>query len=62
LNDAGRPADLAITEEAGVRFLEGPPGIRLLRTIEDASLIVEACFSNGVKAALLYAKSDQELL
>ena len=26
-----------------------------MRTVEDAGLVVEACFSNGVKSALLYA-------
>jgi hypothetical protein len=44
-----------MVEDAGVGFVEGPPGLQLMRTVEDASLVVEACFSNRVKSALLYA-------
>ena len=45
----------SLAETAGVRFVEWPPGLRFLRCIEDAGLIVEACFSAGVQSALLYA-------
>ena len=47
--------DLTVAEEAGSRFVEGPPGLQLMRSIEDAALLVEACFSHRVSAALLYA-------
>jgi hypothetical protein len=56
MNDSGSAStQLTVTEEAGVRFVEGPPDLPLLGGIEDASLVVEACFSNGVSSALLYA-------
>jgi hypothetical protein len=47
--------EFTLTEESGGRFIEGPPDSQLMRTIEDATLVVEACFSNKIKAALLYA-------
>ena len=47
--------ELTVAEEAGVRFVEAPPDLRLLRTIEDATLLVEACFSHRAASALLYA-------
>ena len=46
--------ELTTSEQAGVRFLEGPPDRPLLRSTEDATLLVEACFSMRAKAALLY--------
>jgi len=56
MSDPGQPpAELTVTEEAGVRFVEGPPGRPLMRSVEDAGLVVEACFSAGVDSALLYA-------
>ncbi|HEV2446695.1 MAG TPA: DUF4180 domain-containing protein, partial [Candidatus Sulfopaludibacter sp.] len=39
--------------EAG-RYVEGPPG-ELMRKVEDANLVVEACFSASSRSALLYA-------
>jgi hypothetical protein len=47
--------ELAVSEEAGVRFMEGPPELPLMLSTEDATLLVEACFSHRAKAALLYA-------
>ena len=47
--------ELTIVEEAGVRFVEGPPDLPLVHSVEDAVLLVEACFSHRAKAALLYA-------
>ena len=44
---------MIITEEAGVRFVEGPPREALIRRVDDAGLVVEACFSGGVGSALL---------
>jgi hypothetical protein len=52
---ASGPPPLTVTEEAGLRFVEGLPGQPLLRRVEDAGLVVEACLSAGVDAALLYA-------
>ncbi len=47
----------SVGEEAGVRFLEGAPGRQLLQSVDDASLIVEACGSNDVDKVLLYAEN-----
>lgn len=47
--------DLTIAESAGVRFVEGSPGLPLMRSIEDATHLVEACFSHRASSALLYA-------
>jgi hypothetical protein len=52
--------DLTIGEVAGVRFLEGPPDLPLMRSTEDATLLVEACFSHRARAALLYAPNLTE--
>lgn len=49
-----------MVEEAGVRFVEGPPGLKFMRSIEDAGLVVEACFSSGADSALLYASNLTE--
>jgi Domain of unknown function (DUF4180) len=46
--------DLTIVEESGGPFVEGPPSLPLMRRIDDATLLVEVCLSNGVSAALLY--------
>ena len=48
-------AELIVSEEAGVRFVEGPAGGPFMRSIEDASLVVEACFNGRTRSALLYA-------
>ena len=37
--------------------MEGPPDRPLLRNVDDAGLVVEACFSGGVDSALLYAQN-----
>jgi hypothetical protein len=47
--------ELAVSEEAGVRFVEGPPDLPLMLSTEDATLLVEACFSHRTKSALLHA-------
>jgi hypothetical protein len=52
--------ELTIVEEAGIRFVEGPPGLPLMRGIEDARFLVEACFSNLAGAALLYPSNLTE--
>ena len=41
---------------AGTRkFVEGPEDAPMMRRVEDASLVIEQCYSAGVTAALLYA-------
>jgi hypothetical protein len=56
MTNAGRiPEKLTVAEASGVRFVEGPPGLQFMRSIEDAGLVVEACFSSGVDSDLLYA-------
>jgi hypothetical protein len=52
-NNGGAPAALTVAEAAGTRFVEGPLDRQLMRSIEDASLVVEACFSSNVDSALL---------
>lgn len=47
--------ELTIAEEAGLRFIEGPPDRPLMSDIENVALLVEACFSHRVSSALLYA-------
>jgi hypothetical protein len=37
--------------------MEGPRDLPFMRSIEDAGLVVEACFSNSVESALLYASN-----
>ena len=46
---------LTAVEHAGARFVEGPPGQPFMHSIDDASLVLEACFSNRARSALLYA-------
>jgi len=52
--------DLTIAEKSGARFIEAAPNVPLMRRIEDATLLVEACFSNRVSSALLYAPNLTE--
>jgi hypothetical protein len=59
-NTRGAPTKFSVAEEAGVRFVEGPPGRQLMRTVEDASLVVEACLSSRAGSALLYAPNLTE--
>ena len=61
MSDTGKTrTELTVAEEAGVRFVEGPPDLQLMRSIEDAGLVVEACISGGVDSALLYASNLTE--
>jgi hypothetical protein len=48
---------MTVSEEAGVRFLEGPAGLPLMRKADDATLVVEACLSNRARLALLYSSN-----
>jgi hypothetical protein len=52
--------DFTITDQGGVSFLEGRPGVRLLNRTDDAGRVVEACLSSRAKSALLYAENLME--
>jgi hypothetical protein len=45
---------LRLVEEDGVIVVEGPPDQPLLSSVDDATRVIEACFSGGVNTALLY--------
>jgi hypothetical protein len=45
---------LVVVEQSQVRAVEGTPGERVMQRPHDAALIVEACLSAGVHAALVY--------
>jgi hypothetical protein len=47
--------NLTVTEPAGIRLVEGPLGGPLFHSIDDVVLLIEACFSNKARCALLYA-------
>ncbi len=53
----GDSAQLAISEEAGLRFVEGPKNRELMHTAKDVDLVVEACFSSHINVTLLYASN-----
>lgn len=48
-------APLTVAEQAGTRFVEGPPGQPFMHSIHDVGLVLETCFSNRARSALLYA-------
>ena len=48
---------LGVSEESGVRIVEGTLGERLMRRPQDATLVLEACFSARVRGALLYPEN-----
>jgi hypothetical protein len=54
---ASAPPEITIVEEPGFRFAQGPPGRDLMRTVDDANLLLEACFSSGTTAAILDAQN-----
>jgi Domain of unknown function (DUF4180) len=41
----------------GIGVVEGTPGQALMRRAQDATLVLEACFSAHVRAALLYPEN-----
>jgi hypothetical protein len=51
---------LRVVEENGLRLVEGPPEQRLMLVADDAARVVEACLSESVNAALLYAPNLTE--
>jgi hypothetical protein len=48
---------LRLFDEDGIRAVEGTPGHALMRRPQDATLVLEACFSAHVHAALLYPEN-----
>jgi hypothetical protein len=51
---------VSVAEESGVLFVEGTPNEPLMARADDASVVLEECFSNGVGLVLLYAKNLTE--
>ena len=51
---------LSLVEETGVRFVEGTPDGRVMIRVDDASRVIEACFSHRARLALLYASNLTE--
>jgi hypothetical protein len=49
--------ELTLVEEDGVKAVEGQPGRPFLSGADDIGLVLEACFSAGTRAALLYAEN-----
>jgi Domain of unknown function (DUF4180) len=47
--------ELSLVEEDGVRFVEGLPEQPFMSRVDDVNRVIEACFSEGVDSALLYA-------
>ncbi|MGE0863403.1 MAG: DUF4180 domain-containing protein [Vicinamibacterales bacterium] len=48
---------MAVREESGVPIVEGAPGAMLIQRAQDATLVLEACFSVPASAALLYPEN-----
>jgi hypothetical protein len=46
---------LAFAQAGATGAVEGPPGEPLLATADEVRLVIEACFEQGARAALLYA-------
>lgn len=46
--------ELKAIEEGGVNVVEGQPDEPFMSSVEDAGRVIEACFSSGADAALLY--------
>lgn len=48
---------LELVDELGIGVVEGTPGEPLMRRPQDATLVLEACFSAHVRTALLYPEN-----
>jgi len=46
---------LTLTNDADLTFVEGTPDVPLMATADEASGVIEACFSHGTRDVLLYA-------
>ena len=49
--------ELAVRREGGIVFVEGAPAESLLEAPKDVTRVIEACFSAGTRAALLYSSN-----
>jgi hypothetical protein len=49
--------ELTAVEEAGAIAVEGQPDTPFLESSDEVRLLLEACFSAGTRAALLYAEN-----
>jgi hypothetical protein len=47
--------DLTPVRDGGLAFVEGRPAVALMRGARDGARVLEACFSAGARATLLYA-------
>lgn len=47
--------ELTLIQQQNSAWIEGVPGEAWMATLGDLDRLIEACFSNGVQAALLYA-------
>ena len=52
---SGEGANFTISQEGGIRLIEGSPGQTLMHTGNDVDLVVEACFSERIQSVILYA-------
>jgi hypothetical protein len=51
---------LQAIELAGLRVLEGTPGMPLMTKAADVNLLLESCFSTGARAIVLHAENLPE--
>lgn len=47
--------NLTFVDEGGLALVEGAPGQALMERAQDVDRLLEACFAEGARAALLYA-------
>jgi hypothetical protein len=52
--------ELKVSEKSGVHFVESPPDLPLMRTPDDAVRLIEGCFSNQARSAILHAPNLTE--
>lgn len=52
--------EFTVHEVQGQRFVEGVPGQRLIRRVDDVSPVLEACFNNAASRLLLYPENLTE--
>ena len=49
--------ELTLVEEGSLKVVEGQPNEAFMSSADDASRVLEACFSSRCRAALLYAEN-----
>jgi hypothetical protein len=49
--------EFSVSEEGGVRVVEGEPDQDIMARVDDANRVLEACFSSRASCALLYARN-----